>query len=204
MPNSPRQRGNTFPISSPSWFLPLSPYSLSLCAIPLSCLVAGIDISDFKPIVGRQITQDTDVGHAQFAKYVASNTVSQLNDARRSHPPRSWTAVFGVQERHWDAVVYDAVANHVVKAFYENMVEDLKDGDTMDCTKAAWALNRATCSVKTKVPLEQRMVFIHIAPSPAIHFMFRVLSQRVLVQWGTCAPAIGRSSESVIDASVNG
>ncbi|KAG1877052.1 CHAT domain-containing protein [Suillus tomentosus] len=55
-------------------------------------------------------------------------------------------------------VVDDAVAKHVVEAFYENM---FKDG-VMDCTKAAWALNRATCSVKTKVPLEQRMVFIHI------------------------------------------
>ncbi|KAG2348055.1 hypothetical protein BDR05DRAFT_996353 [Suillus weaverae] len=55
-------------------------------------------------------------------------------------------------------VVDDAVAQHVVKAFYENM---FKDG-VVDCTKAAWALNRATCSVKTKVPLEQRIVFIHI------------------------------------------
>ncbi|KAG1826657.1 hypothetical protein EV424DRAFT_1345440 [Suillus variegatus] len=50
-------------------------------------------------------------------------------------------------------VVDDAVAKHIVEAFYENM---FKDG-VMDCTKAAWALNRATCSVKTKVPLEQRM-----------------------------------------------
>ncbi|KAG1770306.1 hypothetical protein EV702DRAFT_1281924 [Suillus placidus] len=32
----------------------------------------------------------------------------------------------------------------------------------MDPTKAAWALNCATHVVKTKVPLEQRMVFIHI------------------------------------------
>ncbi|KAG1773680.1 CHAT domain-containing protein [Suillus placidus] len=58
--------------------------------------------------------------------------------------------------------VDDAVAQHVVKAFYTNMFEDLKDGGVMDCTKAAWALNRATHAVKTKVPLEQRMVFIHI------------------------------------------
>jgi CHAT domain-containing protein len=55
-------------------------------------------------------------------------------------------------------VVDDAVAKHVVEAFYENM---FKDG-LMDFTKAAWALNRATNAVKTKVPLEQRMVFIHI------------------------------------------
>jgi tetratricopeptide (TPR) repeat protein len=59
-------------------------------------------------------------------------------------------------------VVNDAVARHVVEAFYKNMVKGLKDGDMMDCTKAAWALNRATNAVKTKVPLEQRMVFIHI------------------------------------------
>ncbi|KAG1722803.1 hypothetical protein EDB19DRAFT_2043952 [Suillus lakei] len=39
---------------------------------------------------------------------------------------------------------------------------DDADGGVMDCTKAAWALNRATHAVKTKVPLEQRMVFIHI------------------------------------------
>ncbi|KIK32118.1 hypothetical protein CY34DRAFT_19276 [Suillus luteus UH-Slu-Lm8-n1] len=32
-------------------------------------------------IVECQITQDTDAGHAQFAKYMASTTVSHLNDA---------------------------------------------------------------------------------------------------------------------------
>ncbi|KAG2356014.1 CHAT domain-containing protein [Suillus spraguei] len=57
--------------------------------------------------------------------------------------------------------VDDSVAKHVVKAFYENMFKDLKDG-MMDCTKAAWALNRATHAVKKEVPLEQRMVFVHI------------------------------------------
>ncbi|KAG2352097.1 CHAT domain-containing protein [Suillus spraguei] len=57
--------------------------------------------------------------------------------------------------------VDDSVAKHVVKTFYENMFKDLKDG-VMDCTKAAWALNRATHAVKKEVPLEQRMVFIHI------------------------------------------
>ncbi|KAG1773752.1 hypothetical protein EV702DRAFT_1243180 [Suillus placidus] len=59
--------------------------------------------------------------------------------------------------------VDDAVAKHVVKAFYENMFEDLKDGGVMDCTKAAWALNCATHAMKMTVLLEQRMVFIHIA-----------------------------------------
>ncbi|KAG1721703.1 CHAT domain-containing protein [Suillus lakei] len=58
--------------------------------------------------------------------------------------------------------VSDALAKHVVEAFYEKMFEDLEDGGVMDCTKAAWALNRATHAVKTKLPLEQRMVFIHI------------------------------------------
>ncbi|KAG2079547.1 CHAT domain-containing protein [Suillus discolor] len=58
--------------------------------------------------------------------------------------------------------VDDAVAKHVVKAFYGYMIGDLKKGGVMDCTRAAWALNCATHAVKTKVPLEQRMVFVHI------------------------------------------
>ncbi|KAG2065826.1 hypothetical protein BDR04DRAFT_1121585 [Suillus decipiens] len=57
--------------------------------------------------------------------------------------------------------VDDSVVKHVVKAFYENMLDDLKDG-VMDCTKAAWALNRAMHAVKKEVPLEQGMVFVHI------------------------------------------
>ncbi|KAG1771904.1 hypothetical protein EV702DRAFT_1270798 [Suillus placidus] len=40
-----------------------------------------------------------------------------------------------------------------------------KEVGVMDPTKAAWALNRATHAVKTMVPLEQRMVFIHIVSS---------------------------------------
>ncbi|KAG1823405.1 CHAT domain-containing protein, partial [Suillus subaureus] len=59
-------------------------------------------------------------------------------------------------------VVDDAVAKHVVEAFYENMFKDSEDSGVMDCTKAAWALNRATNAVRSKVPLEQRIVFIHI------------------------------------------
>lgn len=57
--------------------------------------------------------------------------------------------------------VDDAVAKHVVEAFYENMFKDLDEG-VMDCTKAAWALNKATYAVKKKVPLEQRIGFVHI------------------------------------------
>ncbi|KAG1741556.1 uncharacterized protein EDB91DRAFT_1248103 [Suillus paluster] len=55
-----------------------------------------------------------------------------------------------------DEVVHlaaDAVAKHVVEAFYENMFKDLKDG-VMDCAKAASALNAAMYAVKKKVPLE--------------------------------------------------
>jgi hypothetical protein len=37
----------------------------------------------------------------------------------------------------------------------------LKEEGVMDCTKAARALNCATHAAKTKVPLEQRMVFGH-------------------------------------------
>jgi hypothetical protein len=57
--------------------------------------------------------------------------------------------------------VDDDVAKHVVEAFYK-YVFNPKDDAVMDCTKAAWELDCATHAVKTKVPLEQRMVFIHI------------------------------------------
>ncbi|KAG2139846.1 uncharacterized protein EDB93DRAFT_1298115 [Suillus bovinus] len=40
--------------------------------------------------------------------------------------------------------VDDAVAKHVVEAFYQSMFESFKKDGVMDCTKAAWALNRAT------------------------------------------------------------
>jgi CHAT domain-containing protein len=58
-------------------------------------------------------------------------------------------------------VVDDAVAKHVIEAFYEKMFEDSEDG-VIYCTKAARALNHATDVVRKKVPLEQRIVFIHI------------------------------------------
>ncbi|KAG2050101.1 hypothetical protein BDR06DRAFT_1065995 [Suillus hirtellus] len=57
--------------------------------------------------------------------------------------------------------VDDAVAKDV-EAFYKYMFGDLKKGCDMDCTRAAWALKCATHAVKTKVSLEQRMVFVHI------------------------------------------
>jgi CHAT domain-containing protein len=58
-------------------------------------------------------------------------------------------------------VVNDAVAKHVIEAFYEKMFEDSEDS-VIDCTTAARALNHATDVVRKKVPLERRIVFIHI------------------------------------------
>ncbi|KAG2115809.1 uncharacterized protein F5147DRAFT_817527 [Suillus discolor] len=57
--------------------------------------------------------------------------------------------------------VHDPVAKHV-EAFYRYIFGDLKDGGVVDCTKAAWAFNCTTHAVKTKMPLEQRIVFAHI------------------------------------------
>ncbi|KIK35601.1 hypothetical protein CY34DRAFT_812029 [Suillus luteus UH-Slu-Lm8-n1] len=79
--------------------------------------------------------------------------------------------------------VDDSVAKHVVEGFYKYMFYPKEEG-VMDCTKAAWALNCATHAVKTKVPLEQRMVFIHIAI---------LFSYRCFVGWNvftecTCIP----------------
>ncbi|KAG2347159.1 hypothetical protein BDR05DRAFT_905863 [Suillus weaverae] len=58
--------------------------------------------------------------------------------------------------------VDDATAKHVVKAFYEEIFKGAEEGNLPDCTKAASALNHATHSVKSKVPLEQRIVLVHI------------------------------------------
>lgn len=71
------------------------------------------------------------------------------------------------------------VAKHVVEAFYENMSEDSKDGDVMDCTKASWALalDHTTCAVQKKVPLEQRMAFIHIGVVLAVLLSFCTISR---------------------------
>ncbi|KAG1730520.1 CHAT domain-containing protein [Suillus paluster] len=55
--------------------------------------------------------------------------------------------------------VDDAVVKHVVEAFYENLFK--KEG-VVDCTRAASSPNFATDAVKTKIPLEQKIVFIHI------------------------------------------
>ncbi|KAG2031796.1 CHAT domain-containing protein [Suillus americanus] len=104
------------------------------------------------------------VPHAEFAFLSACHTA--VGD--KETPDEVIHLAAGLQFSGFKSVigtlweVDDAVAKHVVKAFYENLFADLEDGGVMDCTKAAWALNRATHSVKTKVPLEQRMVFVHI------------------------------------------
>ncbi|KAG1877232.1 CHAT domain-containing protein [Suillus subluteus] len=104
------------------------------------------------------------VPHAEFAFLSACHTA--VGD--KETPDEVIHLAAGLQFSGFKSVigtlweVDDSVAKHVVKAFYENLFADMEDGGVMDCTKAAWALNRATHTVKTKVPLEQRMVFIHI------------------------------------------
>ncbi|KAG0704038.1 hypothetical protein DFH29DRAFT_1039426 [Suillus ampliporus] len=92
---------------------------------------------------------ENDTPHAEFAFLSACHTTA----GDEKTPDES---VIGTL---W--VVDDDVAKHVVEGFYENMFNDLKDGP-MDCTKGANALDAATYAVKKMVPLEQRIVFIHI------------------------------------------
>ncbi|KAG1850393.1 CHAT domain-containing protein [Suillus subalutaceus] len=109
---------------------------------------------------------ERDTPHAEFAFLSACHTA--VGDEET--PDEVIHLAAGLQFSGFKSVigtlweVNDAVAKHVVEAFYKYMFMDLKDGAgiVMDCTRAAWALNRATHAVKTKVPLEQRMVFIHI------------------------------------------
>ncbi|KAG2038422.1 CHAT domain-containing protein [Suillus americanus] len=107
---------------------------------------------------------EKDIPHAEFAFLSACHTA--VGD--KETPDEVIHLAAGLQFSGFKSVVGtlwevdDAVAKHVVEAFYKNMFKDLEDGGDMDCTKAAWALNRATHAVKTKVPLEQRMVFVHI------------------------------------------
>ncbi|KAG2034101.1 CHAT domain-containing protein [Suillus americanus] len=109
---------------------------------------------------------DKDIPHAEFAFLSACHTA--VGDEET--PDEVIHLAAGVQFSGFKRVigtlweVNDAVAKHVVEALYKYMFMDLKDGAgvVMDCTRAAWALNRATHAVKTKVPLEQRMVFVHI------------------------------------------
>ncbi|KAG1831154.1 CHAT domain-containing protein [Suillus subalutaceus] len=106
---------------------------------------------------------DRDIPHAEFAFLSACHTA--VGDEET--PDEVIHLAAGLQFSGFKSVigtlweVDDSVAKHVVEAFYKYMF-DMKEDGVMDCTKAAWALNCATHAVKTKVPLEQRMVFIHI------------------------------------------
>ncbi|KAG1775497.1 CHAT domain-containing protein [Suillus placidus] len=106
---------------------------------------------------------DKDIPHAEFAFLSACHTA--VGDEKT--PDEVVHLAAGLQFSGFKSVigtlwgVDDAVAKHVVEAFYKYMFNPKENG-VMDCTKAAWALNCATHAVKTKVPLEQRMVFIHI------------------------------------------
>ncbi|KAG1736582.1 hypothetical protein EDB19DRAFT_1721166 [Suillus lakei] len=52
----------------------------------------------------------------------------------------------------------DTIAHHMVKEFYDAMFTG-----KIDCRNAARALNKASKAVdKDKVPMDQRVVFIHI------------------------------------------
>jgi tetratricopeptide (TPR) repeat protein len=103
--------------------------------------------------------------HAEFAFLSACHTA--VGDEET--PDEAIHLAAGLQFSGFKSVigtlwtVNDALAKYVVEAFYEKMFGDLEDGGVMDCTKAAWALNNAAASLKKKkVPLEQRIVFIHI------------------------------------------
>ncbi|KAG2108772.1 CHAT domain-containing protein [Suillus cothurnatus] len=109
---------------------------------------------------------EKDIPRAEFAFLSACHTA--VSDEKM--PDKVIHLAAGLQFSGFKSVigmlweVNDAVAKHVVEAFFKYMFMDLKDGNgvVMDCSRAAWALNCATHAVKTKVPLEQRMVFIHI------------------------------------------
>ncbi|KAG1775941.1 CHAT domain-containing protein, partial [Suillus placidus] len=98
---------------------------------------------------------EKDIPHAEFAFLSACHTA--VGDEKTPDKVIHLTA--GLQFSGFKSIVGtlwevdDAVAEHVVQAFYENMFEDLEGGGVMDFTKAAWALNRATQTMKTKAPL---------------------------------------------------
>ncbi|KAG1774789.1 CHAT domain-containing protein [Suillus placidus] len=107
---------------------------------------------------------DRHIPHAEFAFLSACHTA--VGDEET--PDEVIHLATGLQFSGFKSVVGtlwgvdDAVAKHVVEAFYQFMFHP-KEVGVMDPMKAAWALNCATHAVKSKVPLEQRMVFIHIS-----------------------------------------
>ncbi|KAG2339350.1 hypothetical protein BDR05DRAFT_968083 [Suillus weaverae] len=106
---------------------------------------------------------DKHIPHAEFAFLSACHTA--VGDEQT--PDEVIHLAAGLQFSGFKSVVGtlwevdDAVAKHIVEAFYTYLFHP-KEVGVMDPTKAAWALNCATHAVKKKVPLEQRMVFIHI------------------------------------------
>ncbi|KAG2137508.1 CHAT domain-containing protein [Suillus clintonianus] len=112
---------------------------------------------------------EKDIPHTEFAFLSACHTAA----GDKKTPDEVIHLAAGIQFSGFKSVVGtlwevdDAVAKHVVEAFYKTLFEGLKDGGLMDCTKAARALNHAKHAVMKTVPLEQRIVFIHIASSPA-------------------------------------
>ncbi|KAG1797157.1 uncharacterized protein BJ212DRAFT_1406857 [Suillus subaureus] len=107
---------------------------------------------------------EKDIPHAEFAFLSACHTA--VGDEET--PDEVIHLAAGLQFSGFKSVigtlwaVDDAVAKHIVEPFDEKMFEDSEDGVVMDCRKAARALNHAIQAVKTKVPLEQRIVFVHI------------------------------------------
>ncbi|KAG1766627.1 CHAT domain-containing protein [Suillus placidus] len=106
---------------------------------------------------------DRDIPHAEFAFLSACHTA--VGDEET--PDEVIHLAAGLQFSGFKSVVGtlwevdDAVAKHVVEAFYTYMFHP-KEVGVMDPTKAAWALNCATHAVKTTVPLEQRMSLVQI------------------------------------------
>ncbi|KAG1887597.1 CHAT domain-containing protein [Suillus subluteus] len=108
---------------------------------------------------------ERDIPHAEFAFLSACHTA--VGDEET--PDEVIHLAAGLQFSEFKSVidtlweVDDALSRGItiVEAFYKYMFNMKEDG-VMDCTKVAWALNCAAHAVKTKVPLEQRMVFIHI------------------------------------------
>ncbi|KAG2142432.1 CHAT domain-containing protein [Suillus clintonianus] len=107
---------------------------------------------------------EKDIPYAEFAFLSACHTAAGDEET----PDEVIHLAAGIQFSGFKSVVGtlwevdDAVAKHVVEAFYTTLFEGSKDGGVMDCTKAARALNHAKRAVMKKVPLEQRIVFIHI------------------------------------------
>jgi CHAT domain-containing protein len=82
---------------------------------------------------------ERDIPHAEFAFLSACHTA--VSD--EATPNEVIHLVAGLRFSGFKSVIGtlwefdDAVAKHVVEAFYKNMFMDLKDGGVMDCTKAA-------------------------------------------------------------------